>query len=87
MKNECGKSRTKENPYEIWVSGEWQWRVLKKYQSPENEKKNPYARWFCAVKSPFTYDGFDLGDTYVKDIVRYAIKLSDEQMETLINKE
>jgi len=73
IKNECGKTRKVDNPYEIWTSGDWEWRVLKKYQSPEKEKTNPYARWFCAVKSPFTYDGYDYGDVYVKDIVRNAV--------------
>lgn len=78
MKNECAKTRKVENPYEIWKwessNGEWEWRVLKKYQTPENEAKNPYARWFCAVKSPFTYDSWEYGDTYVQDVTKYAIK-------------
>jgi len=75
-KNECAKTRDKDEPYEIWKSfdGSWEWRVLKKYQTPENEAKNPYARWFCAVKSPMTYGSYELGDTYVKDITDYAIK-------------
>ena len=74
MKNQCGKTRKVDNPYEIWKSadGSWEWHVLKKYQSPENEAKNPYARWFCAVKSPMTYGSFDYGDVYVKDIKEYA---------------
>ena len=71
-KNECGKTRKVDDPYEIWVGvGQfegWEWRVLKKYQSPEKEKDNPYARWFCAVKSPMTYGSWDYGDTYVKDV-------------------
>jgi hypothetical protein len=74
--NSCNKTRPVENPYEIWKSpdGTWEWRVLKKYQAPELEKKNPYARWYCAVKSPFTYGEWEYGDTYVNDIVKYAIK-------------
>ena len=76
MKNECGKSRPVDNPYEIW-QGEggmdnWEWRVLKKYQAPDKEKLNPYARWYCAVKSPMTYGSWEYGDTYVKDIITYA---------------
>ncbi len=54
-KNLCGKTRKVDDPYEIWVSGDWEWRVLKKYQTPEKESENPYARWHCAVKSPMTY--------------------------------
>ena len=43
-KNPCGKKRKLDNPYEVWKDGGWEWRVLKKYQTPENEAKNPYAR-------------------------------------------
>ena len=74
-KNLCGKTRPIDDPYEIWVNeaAEWEWRVLKKYQSPEKEAENPYARWFCAVKSPMTWGGYDLGDVYVRDILEHAI--------------
>jgi hypothetical protein len=78
-KNECGKARKVDNPYEVWKSGSWYWLVLKKYQSPEKEAANPYARWFCAVYTPMTYGTYneatnkpegscDMGDTYVRDI-------------------
>jgi len=74
-KNLCAKTRDVNNPYEVYRSLQlpgWEWRVLKKYQSPENEATNPYARWLCAVKSPMTYDSYDMGDTYVKDIIGEA---------------
>lgn len=73
-KNECAKTRPIDDPYEVWESpdGSWVWKVLKKYQTPENEAKNPYARWFCAVSSPMTFGSVDMGDTYVKDVVNYA---------------
>lgn len=75
-KNLCGKMRPVSNPYEIWegygpLQG-WTWKVLKKYQTPENEAKNPYARWMCAVSSPFTHGGEDMGDTYIKDVITSA---------------
>ena len=75
-KNECNKYRKVDNPYEIWVnlSAGWEWRVLKKWQNPENEAKNEFARWYCAVKSPMTYGSWEYGDTYVKDIKSVAIK-------------
>ena len=60
--------RDKENPYEIWEGNGFQWRVLKKYQKPELEAKNPYARWFCAVSSPYTWGSHELGDVYVSEI-------------------
>lgn len=76
MKNGCGKTREVNAPYEIWVnSAGWEWRVLKKYKNPESEAKDPYARWFCAVKSPMTHDSYDLGDVYVTEIKAQATKL------------
>lgn len=65
--NPCAKTRDKANPYEIWetLDGTWQWRVLKKYQTDDNK---PFARWLCAVRSPFTYGSFEMGDCYVKDV-------------------
>ena len=72
-KNPCAKMRTPQNPYEIWKSfdGTWTWRVLKKYQSPEKEAQNPYARWLCHVTSPYVPEG-EMGDTYVSEIKRCA---------------
>ena len=75
-KNSCLKERKIDNPYEIWksVDGSWEWRVLKKWQVDDDK---PYARWFCGVKSPFTYGSFELGDTYVKDVKQNAIKVQE----------
>jgi len=74
MKNECAKTRPKDNPYEVWATpdGSWKWHVLKKYQTPEKEAQNPYARWFCYVESPICSE---LGDTYCKDIKQQAIRI------------
>lgn len=65
--NPCGKTRPVEKPYEIWTSrdGSWEHRVLKKYQFDDNK---PHARWFVAVKSPFTFGSWEYGDSYVKDV-------------------
>jgi len=75
-KNECGKMRDRANPYEVWRSfdGSWEWHVLKKYQTPEKEAKNPYAVWFCNVKTPYVPDG-EMGDVYVSDIKGHATKV------------
>jgi hypothetical protein len=67
-KNLHGKSRTVENPYHIIVADGWEWRILKRYQSPDAERANPYARWFVAVKSPLTYGSWEYGDTYIREI-------------------
>ena len=53
----------------------FEWRVLKTYQAKQNEDKNPYARWYCAVKSPHTFDRWEYGDTYIKDIMSVGAKL------------
>jgi len=72
-KNECGKTRELDNPYEIWECklpwGITEYRILKKYQAPINEAKNPFARWFTAGKSDATFGSWEYGDMYVKDIV------------------
>jgi hypothetical protein len=71
-KNTKSKTRKIDDPYETYHGqGGWEWRVLKHYQSPENEKKNIYARVFCAVSSPLIYGDFEYGDVYCKDIPNY----------------
>lgn len=58
------KTRDIENPYEVWVAGDFEFRVLKKYTKDESD---PYARAFLATKSPFTFGTFELGDGYIRD--------------------
>jgi len=73
-----GKTRPVENPYEIWKSPDstWEWRVLKKWQKPSKEKNNPFARWFCAVKSPHTNGSWEYGDTYAREVQSIAWKVT-----------
>jgi hypothetical protein len=74
FKNHMGKTRPVDKPYMVWKNESgWEWRVLKAYQAPENEHGNQYARWYCAVKSPFTFGFWEYGDTYVKDIINQAV--------------
>lgn len=73
--NPCAKTVQPNNAYEVWQAGGWTWYVLKKYQSPENEAKNPEARWFCFVTSPLCPEG-EYGDVWVSDITTYARKVS-----------
>lgn len=65
-------------PIEVWRSsdGSWTWEVYKKYQKPEKEATNPYARWFCKVKTPYVPEG-ELGDVYIKEIKGVAVKVSE----------
>ena len=68
--NPFGKSRKVDSPYATYRNSEgWEWRVLKTYQHPDNANKNHLARWFCAVKSPFTHGTWDYGDEYVSNIL------------------
>jgi hypothetical protein len=73
-KNLCGKARKIDAPYAVYKGfgplGETEVRVLKVYQSREKEKANPYARWFVAVKSDYTYGSFDMGDAYINETVK-----------------
>lgn len=68
-KNLCAKRVTPEQAYEVWQSynGSWTYFVLKKYQTPEKEAENDYARWYCMVQSPATPKG-DYGDVYVSTV-------------------
>ncbi len=75
-KNLCGKMVKRADAYEVWRSydGSWTWYVLKKYQTPELEDKNPCARWFCDVVTPICPNG-ELGDVYVRDIISAAHRI------------
>lgn len=75
IKNPCAKERPVNNPYEVWKTpdGSWEWRVIKKWQVDDNK---PFARWFYGVKSPYTHGSFELGDVYVSEIKKQAIKVS-----------
>lgn len=70
----CGKTVKVDNPYEIWENKQagWEWRVLKKWQIDDDK---PYARWFVAVKSPYTYGNWEYGDEYVAEIKKYAVRV------------
>jgi hypothetical protein len=78
-KNLMAKTRKVNDPYEVYRAGGWEWRVLKKWAADDLK---PYARWFCAVKSPFTFDGYDMGDTYAADVLNNAVKVSLDDLES-----
>lgn len=50
----------------------WTWKVLKVYCSAKSDKKNEYARWLLGVKSPHTFGSYEMGDTYIKDVLGYG---------------
>jgi hypothetical protein len=71
-KNILSKSTTVEQPYATYEREGWIWKILKTYQLPKNEYTNKYARWYTAVKSPFTYGSYEYGDSYVMDVISHA---------------
>jgi hypothetical protein len=68
-KNLCAKRVTPEEAYEVWQSfdGLYTYFILKKYQSPEKEAQNPFARWLVFVKSPAYPNGWP-EDAYVTSV-------------------
>ncbi|MFL5697909.1 MAG: hypothetical protein ACJ797_12520 [Ktedonobacteraceae bacterium] len=83
VKNLCAKTVKPDQAHEVWqvedhsdYGGTWTWYVLKKYQTPEREAQNEYARWLCYVTSPYSPHG-DYGDTYITTITEAgAVKLN-----------
>ena len=75
--------RFKQNkPIEVYATPDksWVWLVMKHYQKPKNELKNPFARVMCRVLSPIVgYDTGESGDVYLKEILGHTIKVFDEK--------
>lgn len=75
MPNNFAKTRDVENPYATYRVENpdngmyFEWRVLKAWQTRASEKKKPFGRWFCAVKSPMTYGSWEMGDVYANEIL------------------
>ena len=68
------KIATTEEPHATFANRRagWEWRVLKVYRAAKTDKGDRYARWMLAVKSPYTYDDFEMGDTYISDVLGYG---------------
>ncbi len=67
-KNPLGKGRNVENPYAIFMAGNFEIRVLKTYKLAKNESGEQYARWYTVAKSPMTCGSWEYGDTYRKEV-------------------
>lgn len=64
----------------------WTWTIRKLYKNPANSLLDPFARAFCAVKSPCTYGPIgDLSDTYINDIpgLRSELQVIANQQEEI----
>lgn len=67
-KNECAKTRPRNDPYEVWATPIGDYLVLKKYKSPRGEAADPYARWL-------TYCNGDMGDMYAAEIKKWGVRV------------
>lgn len=82
MKNIRSKTRDVNQPYMVYrnENAKWEWRILKCWQAPDKDN-GPYARWFCAVKSPMTFGSYDMGDVYVSEILCNAVKVENPTLD------
>ena len=82
--NPSAKRVTPETAYEVWQSSDrsWTYFVLKKYQSPEKEAQNPFARWFCMIQSPVAPRG-EYGDVYVATVKQGTRQIDNPLHRTL----
>ena len=64
------KTTKLDDPHAVLIDEQgWVYLVLKTYQKPAKEGKSQFARWMVAVQSPFTHGSFEIGDTYIFDIL------------------
>jgi hypothetical protein len=79
MATSLRKTRSKDNPYEIWEDARtgWRWDVLKFYKSRENTIADPYGRVFCNVHGDYT----EMGDVYYADIRSNAVLIRTAYLE------
>ncbi len=63
-----------ESPHATYRSadGQWEYRVLKVYQTAAREKGNAYARWLVAARSPYTHGSWEMGDSYVEAVLAHT---------------
>lgn len=69
------KTATKEAPHATYVAGHWTWHVLK-VNAPKKSPHSPYTTWMVAAQSPMTHGGWDIGDTYAIEVLRYGVRVS-----------
>jgi len=60
-----GKTRPRENPWLIFKGDGFEYRVL---QAHNRKPDGATSSWYCAVKSPYTFGTYDMGDTYIQSV-------------------
>lgn len=63
-----------ENPHATFVNERagWTWKILKVYRAAKTDKGDRYSRWFLAARSPMTFGEYEMGDTYISDVLSYG---------------
>jgi hypothetical protein len=63
-----------ENPHATFVNHRagWTWKILKVYRAAKTDKGDKYSRWFLAARSPMTFGEYEMGDTYISDVLSYG---------------
>jgi len=65
------KTADKETPHATYTAGEWTWLVLK-VNAPKKSPHEQYSTWMVAAQSPNTFGGWDMGDTYCHEVMRFG---------------
>ena len=65
------KTATQEEPHATYKAGDWTWLVLK-VNAPGKSPRTPFATWMVAAQSPATFGGWDMGDTYAIEVLRFG---------------
>tara|TARA_R110000796_G_scaffold245976_1_gene370509 strand:+ start:679 stop:945 length:267 start_codon:yes stop_codon:yes gene_type:complete len=72
MPNPFKKTQPLDEPYAVYKNDQrgWEWRILATRKMPENEAGSPFAIWYVAAKSPFTYGDWEYADTYKSEVIQ-----------------
>ncbi len=52
-------------------AADWDWKVLKVNQ-PKKKPDERYSTWMVAAKSPNTFGGWEMGDTYCIEVIGFG---------------
>jgi hypothetical protein len=77
--NPCLKKVDPKHAYEVWQSptGEVTYYVLKKYKSPQEEEKDPFAAWYVWALSPAPSELGEYSDMYHIRVKEQMVKVDN----------